>query len=130
MEKAAVLIVDDNPTNLKLAKILLAGEGHDVRTAADAEEALFLLKSFRPRLILMDIQLPGMDGLALTQQLKTDPRTHDIPIVAMTAYAMKGDAERVLAAGCQGYIAKPIDTRRFAADVAGYLSNDSPYPGG
>jgi two-component system, cell cycle response regulator DivK len=117
-----ILIVDDNPSNLKLARVLLANEGHGVRTAANAEEVLALLDTFTPELILMDIQLPGMDGLALTRKLKADPRTRHITIVAMTAYAMKGDAERVLAAGCQGYIAKPIDTRRFAAEIRHYLA--------
>jgi two-component system cell cycle response regulator DivK len=122
MEPAPILIVDDNPTNLKLARILLVSEGHDVRTASDADEALLLLQTFTPRLILMDIQMPGMDGLALTRHLKSDPRTRDITVVAMTAYAMKGDDARALAAGCQGYIAKPIDTRRFAEEISRYLS--------
>jgi CheY-like chemotaxis protein len=109
--------VDDNPANLKLARILLAGEGFEVRTASDAEEALDVLRVFVPRLILMDIQLPGMDGLELTRRLKADPATRDIRIVGLTAYAMKGDPERILAAGCDGYIAKPIDTRRLADQV-------------
>lgn len=116
-----ILIVDDNATNLKLAKVLLTAEGYDVRTVADAEQALALLTEFLPQLILMDIQLPGMDGLELTRRLKSDARTRGIPIVALTAYAMKGDEERVLASGCSGYISKPIDTRRFGAEVAGYL---------
>ena len=119
--KAAILIVDDNATNLKLAQVLLAGEGYEVRTAADAEQALEVLRSFRPRLILMDIQLPGMDGLALTRQLKADPVLSDVTVVALTAYAMKGDDERAFAAGCSGYIPKPIDTRTFVEEVAGYL---------
>jgi two-component system cell cycle response regulator DivK len=116
-----ILIVDDNPVNLKLVRVLLAGEGYDVRTAADAEEALEVLKEFKPRLILMDIQLPGMDGLTLTRKLKADPATRDAVVVGLTAYAMKGDAERVLAAGCNGYVSKPIDTRTFAAEIATYL---------
>jgi CheY-like chemotaxis protein len=106
-----ILVVDDNPANLKLVRILLSGEGYDVRVAADAEEALSVLRGFRPRLILMDLQLPGMDGLALTARLKAEPATRDIEIIALTAYAMKGDEERARAAGCDGYITKPIDTR-------------------
>ena len=118
-----ILIVDDNPVNLKLMRVLLAGEGYTVRTAADAEEALAVLREFVPRLILMDIQLPGMDGLALTRKLKADPATSDTIILGLTAYAMKGDAERVLGAGCDGYVAKPIDTRTFHALVARYLAS-------
>ena len=117
-----ILIVDDNAVNLKLARILLAAEGFDVRTASDAEEALKVLGVFVPRLILMDVQLPGMDGLELTRLLKSDPSTRGIRIVGLTAYAMKGDPERILAAGCDGYIAKPIDTRRLADQVRDFLS--------
>jgi two-component system, cell cycle response regulator DivK len=115
-----ILIVDDNPQNLKLARVLLAGEGYDVRTAADAEKALELLESFAPRLILMDLQLPGMDGLELARLLKAEASRSDIAIVALTAYAMKGDEEKALAAGCDGYVTKPIDTDallRLVADV-------------
>ena len=116
-----ILVVDDNSVNLKLIRVLLTGEGYDVRVAGDAEEALTTLKSFSPRLILMDIQLPGMDGLELTRRLKADPATKNTIILALTAYAMKGDAERVVAAGCDGYVAKPIDTRAFPTLIAGYL---------
>jgi CheY-like chemotaxis protein len=111
MEGNAILIVDDNPVNMKLIRILLAGEGYDIRTASDANEALAVLREFRPGLILMDIQLPGIDGLELTRRLKAAPATRDIPILGLTAYAMKGDEERILAAGCDGYIPKPINTR-------------------
>src|SRR5690242_15175769 len=121
MNKASILIVDDNPTNLKLVQVLLLADGHDVRTAIDAEQALKVLESFRPRLILMDIQLPGLDGLELTCKLMTDPVHHDVPVVALTAYAMKGDDQRALDAGCRGYISKPIDTRRFTQEVESYL---------
>jgi two-component system cell cycle response regulator DivK len=117
----SILNVDDNAMNLKLARVLLRNEGYDVRTAADADEALGVLKSFRPRLILMDIQLPGMDGLALTRLLKARPEQADTVIVALTAYAMKGDEDRLLAAGCDGYVSKPIDTRTFPETVARYL---------
>ncbi len=116
-----ILIVDDNPTNLKLARVVLASEGYNVRTASDAEEALAVLETFSPRLILMDIQLPGMDGLSLTRRLKAGPATKDTIILGLTAYAMKGDEERVLEAGCDGYVPKPIDTRTFPELVARYL---------
>jgi len=121
MSGEPILIVDDNATNMKLVRILLASEGYDVRTAADAEEALNVLKEFYPRLILMDVQLPGIDGLELTRRLKSDPATQDIMILGLTAYAMKGDKERIIAAGCDGYIPKPIDTRTLPELVAGYL---------
>ena len=121
MAKQSILIVDDNPVNLKLVRILLVGEGYEVRTAADAEEALQVLKESTPRLILMDVQLPGIDGLELTRRLKTDPATRDIKILGLTAYAMKGDEEKILAAGCDGYIAKPIDTRALPRVIGHYL---------
>lgn len=117
-----ILIVDDNPVNLKLARVLLIGAGHEVRTAGDAEEVLEVLKTFRPRLILMDLQLPGMDGLTLTRQLKDDAATRDIAIVALTAYAMKGDEEKARAAGCIDYITKPLDTRTFVERIAQHLA--------
>jgi two-component system cell cycle response regulator len=116
-----ILIVDDNAANLKLARIVLSAEGFQVRTASDAEEALAVLRDFPPRLILMDIQLPGMDGLELTRRLKADPKTQGICIVGLTAYEMKGDEERIRAAGCDGYIAKPIDTRRLGDQLKAYL---------
>jgi CheY-like chemotaxis protein len=111
----------DNPVKLKLARVLLASEGCEVRTAADAEEALAVLKGFRPRLILIEIHLPGMDGLELTRRLKADPAMRGIVALGLSAYAMKGDEERFLAAGCDGYIATPIDTRRLPSQVAEYL---------
>jgi CheY-like chemotaxis protein len=120
---APILIVDDNASNTKLLAFLLTSKGYRVRTAASAPEALAVLEEFTPRLILMDIQLPGMDGLTLTKQLKADPRTSGILIIAATAYAMKGDAERVRAAGCDGYITKPIDTRRLPHDIERYLGS-------
>ena len=118
MSGEPVLVVDDNPANLKLLSFLLSSKGYQVRTATDAEEALALLEAFVPRLILMDIQLPGMDGLELTRRLKAAPRTRDVVIIAVTASAMRGDEERARAAGCDGYIAKPIDTRTLADTVA------------
>ena len=116
-----ILIVDDNRVNLKLARVLLASEGYEVRTAEDTNEALAVLTEFRPRLILMDIQLPGVDGLEATRRLKADPATRDIIILALTAYAMKGDDQKARDAGCDGYVTKPIDTRTLAATVAAHL---------
>ena len=112
-----ILIVDDTPVNLKLTRILLVNEGYKVLTAASAEEALELLRSNHPRLILADIQLPGMDGLEMTRRIKQDARTHDIAVVALTAFAMKGDEQKAMDAGCDGYITKPIDTRTLGNRV-------------
>ena len=121
MKQRNVLIVDDNPMNMKLVRVLLTGEGYEVRTAADALEALDILKEWRPLLILMDIQLPGIDGLELTRRLKADSATERIIIIGLTAYAMKGDEERILAAGCDAYIAKPIDTRTLPGIIAALI---------
>lgn len=122
MTGAPILIVDDNASNTKLLAFLLTSKGYVVRTAASATEALGVLEEFLPKLILMDIQLPGMDGLTLTRQLKADPRTSAIPIIAATAYAMKGDEQRARDAGCDGYITKPIDTRRLPQEIERYLA--------
>lgn len=116
-----ILIVDDTPVNLKLTRILLAKEGYKVQTAASAEEALEMLAGYHPRLILADIQLPGMDGLEMTRRLKGDEKTRDITIVALTAFAMKGDEQKARAAGCDGYITKPINTRTLGTVVREYL---------
>jgi CheY-like chemotaxis protein len=113
-----ILVVDDNPVNLKLIRVLLASEGYNVQTAQDAEEAFDLIGAFQPRLIFMDIQLPGMDGLELTRRLKAHPATRNIVIVAITAYAMKGDDQKARDAGCDDYITKPIDTRTLPLLVA------------
>jgi CheY-like chemotaxis protein len=117
-----VLVVDDNAVNLKLTRVLLRGAGYDVQTAGDAEEALRLLHACKPRLILMDVQLPGVSGLDLTRSLKADERTRDVLVVALTAYAMKGDEEKALAAGCDAYVTKPIDTDALLALVARLLA--------
>ena len=121
--KARVLVVDDNLLNRKLACDLLELEGCDVQQCEDADQAIELLARSVPDLVLMDISLPGMDGLSLTRQLKGDPRFSGMPIVAMTAFAMKGDEQKALAAGCSGYITKPIDTRRFPGQVAQILDS-------
>jgi len=116
-----ILIVDDNEPSLKLMRVLLESCGYLVKTAMDAEDAMKMLDTFKPRMILMDIQLPGMDGLELTRRLKRDPARRHIPILALTAYAMRGDDEKALAAGCDGYITKPIDTRSLPKLVANRL---------
>lgn len=126
MAGEAILIIDDNDMNLKLARVLLLTEGYLVQTAVDAEEALTLLESWKPTLILMDLQLPGMDGLTLTRQLKATPETREIVIIAMTAYAMKGDEEKAYAAGCDGYIPKPINTRTLTTLLNSYLGGTLP----
>jgi two-component system cell cycle response regulator DivK len=105
---ARILVVEDNPANMKLATLVLRGCGHEVLQATDATDGLAAARRERPDLILMDVQLPGMDGLAATRQIKADPTTRNIPVIALTALAMQGDAERINAAGCDGYITKPI----------------------
>lgn len=121
MAGEAILVVDDNPENLKLAKVLLRSEGYAVTTAQDAEQALEVLQTLHPRIILMDLQLPGMDGLELTRRIKTDPAKRDIVIIALTAYAMKGDDEKAFAAGCDDYVTKPIDTAKLPKTIASHL---------
>ena len=118
---AVILIVEDNEANQLLASAVLEREGYKVEVASSSGEALERLKRRPPDLILMDVQLPGIDGLSLTRLLKADERTASIPVVALTALAMRGDRERSLDAGCAGYISKPIDTRTFAAEVRKYL---------
>ena len=121
MSKGVILVVDDHPTNLKLVADLLAMEGYEILRSIDAEEAQEVLKSVQPDMILMDIALPGMDGLTLTRLLKADDRTKDIQIVALTSFAMKGDDVKAREAGCDGYITKPIDTRRLPLMIADLL---------
>lgn len=116
-----VLVVDDNAANTKLLAFVLSRGGYDVRTADSAEAGAVVLREFHPQLILMDLQMPGVSGLEWTRQLKADPATRAIPVVAVTAYAMKGDAERARAAGCDGYLTKPINTRTLLDDVAKHL---------
>lgn len=107
------MIVEDNPINLKLTSDLLELEGFEVFRCQDAESALQALEQYDPDLILMDVALPGMDGLTLTRKLKSDEKTKHMRIIALTAFAMKSDREKTLDAGCDGYITKPIDTRKF-----------------
>jgi two-component system cell cycle response regulator DivK len=118
---AKVLVVEDNPANMTLANFLLESVGHKVLLATDAETGLTLARTEQPDLILMDIQLPGMDGLQATGLLKADEATREIPVIALTALAMKGDEERIRAAGCDGYIAKPLDYKAFLATISDQL---------
>ena len=120
--KARVLVVEDQPLNMELAVAILENNGYEVWTASDAKECLTLLQKSRPDIILMDIQMPGTDGLELTRILRADPATKDLLIVAMTAYAMEEDAARVKDAGCDGYLIKPIQTRLLAQQIAGFLA--------
>jgi CheY-like chemotaxis protein len=122
MANNSVLIVEDTPVNLKVMRVLLTRQGFDVRTATTAEEALQVLKEFTPRVVLTDIQLPGMDGLELIRRLKSDPSTHDTIVLAVTAFAMKGDEAKAFEAGCDGYVTKPIDTRTFPVLIRQYLN--------
>jgi two-component system cell cycle response regulator DivK len=119
---AKVLIIEDNPANMALAVFLLGLGGHTVLSATDAEAGLTLARDAQPNLILMDMQLPRMDGLEATALLKRDDATRAIPVIALTALAMKGDEERIRAAGCDGYIAKPMRYREFLAAIAAQLA--------
>lgn len=126
MPGESILIVDDNPANLKLARVVLEDAGYVVATAVDAAEALATLERSCPQLILMDIQLPDLDGLELTRRLKADARFAGIAIVALTAYAMKGDRAKALDAGCDGYITKPIDVDELPRTIAHHLATKRP----
>ena len=121
MVSELIMVVDDNPVNMRLGCALLRRNGYEVRTAEDAREALALLRTVHPHLILMDIQLPDIDGLTLTRRLKADPATQDIVIVALTAFAMKGDEKKARDAGCNGYIPKPLETRTFINTMKRFL---------
>ncbi len=121
MTAPRVLIVDDNELNLELASFLLNAGGFEVAVAQEAVSALAQVAAFRPDLVLMDIQLPQVDGLEITQRLRADPAVAGLVIVAFTAYSMKGDEAKMLAAGCDGYISKPIDVATFAGRVRSYL---------
>ena len=127
MKAPRALIVDDNALNVTLARAVLRADGFEIETAADALEAVAQIKAFGPELILMDIQLPGVDGLELTRRIKADPSTQHIVIVAFTAFAMRGDEVKMRAAGCDGYVSKPIEVTRFAAQIRSLLR---PLPSG
>jgi two-component system, cell cycle response regulator DivK len=118
-----ILLIEDNAVNRRLAQFLLKSQGYEVWEVTSAPEAFESLKERQPDLILMDIQLPGMDGLTATRQLKADPTTRDIPVLVVTSYAMKGDEAKAFEAGCSGYVTKPIDKRVFLEAVAKALGN-------
>ena len=120
---ANILVIEDNPANMTLALFLLESAGHTVLKAVNAEVGLTLARAERPDLILMDVQLPGMDGLEATMLLKADEATRKIPVIALTALAMKGDEERIRAAGCDGYIAKPMRYKEFLTAIAAHLAS-------
>ena len=121
--KAKVLIIEDNPLNMELAADLLEVDGYEVLQATTAERGIQLARSLLPDLILMDTSLPGMDGLQATQILKSDASTQHIPVISLTANAMKGDEQTALAAGALAYVTKPIDTRTFVKDISQFLEN-------
>jgi two-component system, cell cycle response regulator DivK len=112
------LVVDDNPANLKLTKVLLTAEGYSVRTAQDARSALAMLDTFVPKVILLDLGMPGMNGFELARRLEAHPLRREFVLIAVTAFAMKGDAERAFAAGCEGYVSKPIDPDALLRTIA------------
>jgi len=122
MMPSRILVVDDNPVNLRLLCDLLTYEGYEIQSAIDADTALIQIQTAKPDLILLDIGLPGMDGLTLARKLKSEDGTRDIRIVALTAYAMKGDRDKAIDAGCDGYISKPIDTRMLTKQIMELLN--------
>ena len=124
MAGGKILLVEDNAVNRRLAEYLLRSTGYTVLEAATAREAFDRIRADQPDLILMDLHLPEMDGLEATRRLKGNPATRHIPVVALTAYGMPGDRERALAAGCAGYITKPIDKAAFLREVAAHLPRD------
>jgi CheY-like chemotaxis protein len=122
--KPKILVIEDNEQNMYLVTFILEKRGYQVVQAWDGREGIELASQVKPALILLDIQLPVMDGYAVARELRSNPELDDVPIVAVTSYAMVGDRERVLAAGCQGYIEKPINPETFMADVEQYLPKD------
>jgi two-component system, cell cycle response regulator DivK len=126
MAKELALIVDDNEVNRKLLEYLLEADGFEVSMAGNAAEAMHAISTLHPHVVLMDLQLPGTSGYELTKRLKADPHTTDVIVVAVTSYAMKGDEQKARAAGCDGYLTKPIDVRTFARDVRALLAARPP----
>jgi CheY-like chemotaxis protein len=124
MKTKTILVIEDNELNMKLVKELISIGKYRMLEANDAESGIQQIREQRPDLVLMDIQLPGMDGLSATKIIKEDSALKDIPIIGLTSYAMQGDEEKALAAGCTGYITKPIDTRKFLETVSEYLKDD------
>jgi two-component system cell cycle response regulator DivK len=125
MQRALILIVDDNPENLKLAIAILSPQGYSLRTASNGVEALALVELLQPVLILLDLQLPGIDGLSVARQLKANTSRCHIPILALTAYAMKGDESKAREAGCDSYLTKPVDKHVLRSTVAALLARES-----
>ncbi len=121
MENKTVLVIEDNELNMKLVRSMLQLGHYQVLEAVDAESGIQAAREYLPELILMDIQLPGMDGLEATRIIRKDPILSEIPVLALTSYAMQGDEQKATSAGCTGYLAKPIDTRNFLDILAGYL---------
>jgi CheY-like chemotaxis protein len=121
MANKTILVIEDNELNMKLVKSLLKMGNYGVLEAPDAETGMKLLHEKKPDLILMDIQLPGMDGLTATQIIKADPEMKDIPVVAFTSFAMDGDEKKAFKAGCVGYITKPLDTQHFLTTLKEFL---------
>lgn len=126
MKAKTILVIEDNELNMKLVRGLLKIGKYRVLEAIDAETGLQVARTYRPDLILMDIQLPGMDGLRATRILKADPELQDVPVIALTSYAMRGDEEKSKEAGCAGYLTKPINTRCFLEMISRHLPHDSP----
>lgn len=124
-ESGLILLVEDNEANQMLATAVLELEGFEVRVAGSGSELFDLLRDWKPDLILMDVQLPGQDGLTLTRLLKSDVETEAIPVVALTAHAMSGDRQLAINAGCAGYISKPIETRTFGSEVRQFLPSSA-----
>ncbi len=124
----SILVVEDNALNMKLIRAVLRFSGHEILEASDGESAIDIARAQAPDLILMDVQLPRMSGLEAVEVLKDDPTTNAIPVVAMTAYALRGDREKILESGCDGYVSKPIDTRTLPGVLAEYLGVDSDGP--
>ena len=124
MRKKTILVIEDNELNRKLVKALLQRGAYNILEAPDAERGIGLAQEHKPDLILMDIQLPGMDGLSATRIIKEDPPLKDTPVVALTSYAMEGDVEKAKKAGCTGYISKPINTRNFLDSINIYFQED------
>lgn len=121
MDRPFILVVEDNPYNLELVQFLLEDSGFEVGSAQEAEELRQVLASRTPDLVLMDMQLPGTDGLTLVQELRAGDQLEEVPIVALTAHALRGDRERFINQGCDGYLAKPIDVATFAEEVRALL---------
>lgn len=121
MTAITILVVEDNDMNMELAEYLLEEGGFSIMKAASGEEALEFTDRFLPDLILMDLHLPGLDGLSVVRRMKAEVRTQKIPILALTAHAMRGDRERFLESGCDGYISKPIDVKTFVAAIRSHL---------